>query len=128
MWSWLFGGAAILAGIGGIFYAGFDYGQNKCMLEHSRQTIDQQAGIIKQQAEQIEEGETAVEQKQADMLAIQQSMDAIARRSASVGSQLKEALSATNLATCILPDDVKRLRADSYAETRAAIDRANSRN
>ncbi len=128
MWSWLFGGAAILAGIGGIFYVGSEYGRNQCRIEHNEQIIEQQAGIIAKQSEQIEAEKTAVEQKQADMLAIQQSMDAIARRSASVGSQLREALNATNLATCVLPDDVKRLRADSYSESRAAAAKADGRN
>ncbi len=125
IWGSIAAGALVLGAITGVFYGGVTYGRLEVGAERDQALLNDAREVIKTQADLIDEGSGAVEREQANLLAIQKDLATIATRSSTIGTQLKSALNASNMATCVLTDDVRQLRVESYEAARAAADAAN---
>lgn len=113
---------AVIAGAG---YLGRDYGRTEMLAEARKQALDERDQANAELREQVESGKAKAEQERADLVAMQASIEAMTQRSGSIGAQLRSALSASNLSTCVLPADVQRLRTDAYEQAATAVTRAN---
>jgi hypothetical protein len=121
---------AILAALGGGYWAGYDAGQNA-------QADEQQKAAIAERDEALKEAEYALMQtehkreQEAEALAqLGKDLASIRASSRNIGQQLQEALDASDLTLCPLPADVQRVRADAYqaaAESVAAANHARDR-
>lgn len=113
-----------IAAVAVAFYAGGEWGRDKertAWLERDLKALSDQNQALNQK---LDESQDATQTKVADMVKIQEHMERIARSTGSIGAQLKGTLDASNLGTCLLPDDTRRVRADRYEETGAATARA----
>jgi len=122
--EWLRWIITVLA-IAGAVYVGRDYGRTEMLAEARKQAIDERDQANAELRDQVEAGKAKAEQERADLVAMQASIEALTQRSGSIGAQLRSALSASNLSTCVLPADVQRLRADAYDQAATAVTRAN---
>jgi hypothetical protein len=114
-----------VAALAGALYLGRDYGRTEMLAEMRGQAIAERDAANADLVEQLESGKAQAEQERVDLAALQTSIEQISARTGSIGSQLRTALNASNLATCVLPVDVQRVRADAYEQARAAATAAN---
>jgi len=106
-------------------YVARDYGRTEMLAEMREQAIAERDAANAELREQLDAGKAQAEQERVDLAALQTSIEQISARTGSIGSQLRSALNASNLATCVLPVDVQRVRADAYEQARAAATSAN---
>jgi hypothetical protein len=106
-------------------FVGRDYGRTQMLAEMQAQAIQERDEANAELRDQVDSGKERASEAVADLVAVQASIKTIEQRTGSIGAQLKGALSASNLATCVLPDDVQRLRADAYQQAAAAAAAAN---
>jgi hypothetical protein len=106
-------------------HMGRDYGRTEMLAEARAQALDERDRVNADLVEQLEAGKERAEQERVDLATLQQSIQQIEARTSGIGSQLRNALNASNLATCVLPVDVQRVRADAYEQARSAATSAN---
>lgn len=114
-----------VAALAGALYLGRDYGRTEMLAEARAQALEERDRVNADLVQQLEAGKAQAESERADLVALQQSIEQINARTGNIGSQLRSALNASNLATCVLPVDVQRVRADAYEQARAAATAAN---
>lgn len=114
-----------VAAIAGAAYVGRDYGRTEMLAEARAQALEERDRVNADLVQQLEAGKAQAEQERVDLAALQSSIEQISARTGSIGSQLRNALNASNLSTCVLPVDVQRVRADAYEQARAAATAAN---
>ena len=114
-----------IAALAGTAYVSRDYGRTEMLAEMREQAIAERDAVNAELREQLDAGKAQAEQERVDLAALQTSIEQISARTGSIGSQLRTALNASNLATCVLPVDVQRVRADAYEQARAAATAAN---
>lgn len=107
-------------------YYARDYGRNEVLAEVRLQAIEQRDAAIRQRDAEIAAGNERAGQQLVDLAALQTTIQSIERRTGSIGFQLKAALNESALATCVLPADVQRLRADAHQQAADAVTRANA--
>ena len=105
--------------------AGRNYGRTQMLAEMQAQAIKERDEANAELRDQVDSGKERASEAVADLVAVQASIKTIEQRTGSIGAQLKGALSASNLATCVLPADVQQLRADAYQQARDAAAAAN---
>lgn len=115
----------ILGLIVGAYVEGKRQGAQDQVVEHQAQAIKQRDGVIEDLNAQVEAKDGNVEKAQADMVKVQDDLAAIRRASSSVGTQLRSALDASQMGTCLLDPPVRGMRADSAKATDAAVGAAN---
>jgi len=125
MWSYVLATIALISSLAGVFYGGVRYGDLRTQAAYQQQAIDQRDQVNADLRQQLAAEDADDGQATANFLQIQTDLEAIRRSSGSVGAQLRSALDASNLATCVLDPDVQRLRAESYQAASAAVDAAN---
>lgn len=113
---------AVIAGAG---YLGRDYGRTQMLAEMRAQAITERDQANADLRDQLDAGKAQAEQERVDLATLQTSIEQISARTGSIGSQLRTALNASNLSTCVLPVDVQRVRADAYEQARSAATAAN---
>lgn len=125
IWSYVAATFALASVVSGVFVAGVTYGDMRTKAVYDKQAIDQRDQVIAEQAKQLEAKDGSVEKAQADMAKVQDDLAAIRRASTSVGTQLRSALDASQMGTCLLEPAVRELRGNSADATDAAVDAAN---
>jgi peptidoglycan hydrolase CwlO-like protein len=125
MWGYVIGTFALLGMCSGVFYAGVTYGDIRTTAVYADKALKNATAVIGDLQQQIEAKDGSVEKAQADMVKMQDDLDAIRRSAGSVGSQLRTALNATSMGTCLLDDPVRGVRADNSQATAAAARDAN---
>lgn len=125
MIRWFLGTIGVLLIFGGVFGSGIYVGELRAANRSQAEAIAERDEANKGLQEQLVAQEQSERQAQADLVAVQRSIDAIEKRTSGIGGQLRSALSASNLAVCLLPADVQRLRADAYEQARDSATRAN---
>jgi hypothetical protein len=114
-----------IAALAGTAYVARDYGRTEMLAQMREQAIAERDAVNDELREQLDAGKAQAEQERVDLVALQTSIEQISARTGSIGSQLRTALNASNLSTCVLPVDVQRVRADAYEQARAAAASAN---
>lgn len=112
--------------IAGASYAGYKHGRAELLTEVQAQAIKDRDEANAKLQEQIAAGNAQAEQKAADLVAMQASIETMIARSGSIGAQMQRALHASNLGTCLLSADVQRVRTDAYEQARSAAAAANA--
>lgn len=125
IWSYVLATAALLAMLGGAVGVGYKYGRLEAGNEALTGALGQANKVIGDLNTQLEDKDGSVEKAQADMVKVQDDLAAIRRASSSVGTQLRSALDASQMGTCLLDPPVRGMRADSAKATDAAVDAAN---
>lgn len=125
MWSYVIATIALVGVLAGIFWGGVNYGELRCGAAHSAQALTERDKVIGDLNQQIEARDEDVSEAQANMAQVQQDLAAIRRTAGSVGTQLRSALDASQMGTCLLDEPVRRVRRDDYEATAAAISAAN---
>lgn len=100
-------------------------GRNEMLIQAQAQSIKERDEANADLREQLDAGKESAAQAVVDMATVQASIKTIEQRTGSIGAQLRGALSASSLGTCVLPDDVRRLRADAYQQAGDAVTSAN---
>lgn len=116
----------ILGLIVGAYVEGKRQGRQDEVVSTQAQAIEQRDAAIKQRDAEIAAGNERAGQQLVDLAALQTTIQSIERRTGSIGFQLKAALNESALATCVLPADVQRLRADAHQQAADAVTRANA--
>lgn len=111
--------------IGAAAYGGREYGRMEVSIEARDQALAELGKDNAQLLQQIDEAKDRAEQERVDLQALATKIETVDRRSASLGSQIRSAINASDLAGCMLPADVQRVRAEAYREAAAAIAAAN---
>lgn len=125
MWGFVTATIVLLAAFGGVFYAGVSYGDLRTEATYNTQAITERDKVIAHQDQRLKAKDGEVEQAQANMSRVADDLSAIRRTGASVGSQLRSALDASNMGTCVLSDDTRSVRAGNAEATAAAARAAN---
>lgn len=125
MWSYVAATVVLLGMLAGVFGAGAQYGSMQTEAAYQRQAIEARDQANAELRQQLQDSAAQADRRTADLLQMQEDLDAIRRSAGSVGSQLRSVLDASQLATCVLDPDVQRLRAESYQAAGAAVDAAN---
>ena len=105
---------------------GVNSGQNSAQTTFQTGVLASKDATIAELQKQIKERDTKEAEAQvaeADLVAAVTKME---QRFGGIGAQLRSALNASNLAVCLYPDDVRRVRNDARAESRAAAERVNA--
>lgn len=115
-----------VAVIGAAYWQGQTTGEATERDRWQQQAIAERDRAIAERDARIATGNEARAAELADLSAMQANLDRIARSTGSIGNQLRSALDASSMGTCLLTDDVRRLRAESYEEARRATAAANA--
>lgn len=105
---------------------GVNSGQNAAQTTFQVGTLASKDGTINELQKQLKDREKKDAEAQvaeADLVAAITKME---QRFGGIGAQMRSALNASNLAVCVYPDDVRRVRNDARAESRAAAERVNA--
>lgn len=125
VWSYVGATVVLLGMLSGVFGAGMHYGQLQTESAYQLRAIEERDRANADLLKQLADKDAERVREAADLVQMQTDLEAIRRSAGSVGSQLRSALDASNLATCVLDPDVQRLRAESYKAAGAAVDAAN---
>jgi len=106
-------------------HIGRDYGRTQMLAEMQKQAIAERDATNAELETELAAGKESAERKAADLVAMQASIEQMIARSGSIGAQMRSALNASSMGTCLLTADVQRLRSDAYEQARAAATAAN---
>lgn len=109
----------------GAYIEGKRQGSQDQVVQYQAQAIAERDQVNAELREQVDSGKAQAEQERVDLAALNESIEQLAARSGSIGAQLRSALNASNLATCVLPADVQRVRSDAYRQAADSVARAN---
>lgn len=115
----------ILALVAGAYLEGKRQGVTEKTVEVQAQAITDRDAINAELETELAAGKERDERKAADLVAMQESIEQLTARSGSIGAQMRSALNASSMGTCLLTTDVQRVRADAYEQARAAATAAN---
>lgn len=115
----------ILALVAGAYLEGKRQGVTEKTVEVQAQAITDRDAINAELETELAAGKERDERKAADLVAMQESIEQLTARSGSIGAQMRSALNASSMGTCLLTPDVQRVRADAYEQARAAATAAN---
>lgn len=115
----------ILALVAGAYLEGKRQGVTEKTVEVQAQAITDRDAINAELETELAAGKERDERKAADLVALQESIEQLTARSGSIGAQMRSALNASSMGTCLLTTDVQRVRADAYEQARAAAAAAN---
>lgn len=115
----------ILALVAGAYLEGKRQGVTEKTVEVQAQAITDRDAINSELETELAAGKERDERKAADLVAMQESIEQLTARSGSIGAQMRSALNASSMGTCLLTPDVQRVRADAYEQARAAATAAN---
>ena len=109
----------------GAYVEGKRQGAQDQVVQYQAQAIAERDGVIAATRAEVDAGKERAAQERVDLAAMQESIEQLTARSGSIGAQLRSALNASNLATCLLNPDVQRVRTDAYEQARSAATAAN---
>ena len=110
--------------VGG-YIEGKRQGAQDQLVQYQAQAIAERDQANADLRDQVAAGKENAAQAVVDLATVQASIKTIEQRTSGIGAQLRGALSASSLGTCVLPDDVQRLRADAYQQAGDAVTSAN---